>query len=124
MKTPKNILCLLCLFAAIALAGCAIVPRGPIVSHSHEEFRDRPDGLISRDIWKDAAFTRGIYLFTDPTLQTISVLHTNHTALGGSSQFVAGNFSVIVDSNLVPAISATGTAAGNIIGAAVKTAVK
>lgn len=107
---------LLCAFAL----SCAVVPRGPKVSHTHEEFHDRSDGLICRDIWKDDAFSRGLYFFTDPSLQMICAWHTNQAALGGGSRFMAGNAGIIVDSNLVPAIAATGTTAGNIIGAALK----
>jgi hypothetical protein len=116
MKTCIAILCLV-------LTGCAVVPRGPITSHSVERFQGRSDGLVAREIWKDAAFTRGIYVFTDPKLTTVTAWQTNQTALGGCSHFQCGELSIIVDSNLVPAITATGTAVGNVVGAAAKTAV-
>jgi hypothetical protein len=112
------------LFVVSFVSGCAIVPRGPIVSRSHEEFRGRADGLISRDVWRDDAFSRGVYFFSDPSLQMICAWHTNQTALGGGSRFMAGTFGITVDTNLTPAIAAGGTAVGNIVGATVKTIAK
>lgn len=120
--------------ALLLLTGCAVVPRGPIVRHSSpthvvERFACRPDGLVYRETWAgerwtDDAFGRGLYFFTDPKLSGLVATHTNQAALGGGSSISSGSISIIVDSNLVPAITATGTAAGNIIGAAAKTAVK
>jgi hypothetical protein len=112
------------LFVVIPLPGCAIAPRGPVVERMTEIYTNRADGLVSRVILKDSAFTRGFYFFTDPAVQTINASHTNIAELGGSSQFTAGSFTILVDSNLVPVIAAAGTAAGNVVGAAVKTAVK
>jgi hypothetical protein len=66
----------------------------------------------------------GIFVFADPNVQAMAALHTNQTALGGGSVFSAGSMSSLVDSNLVPTLNATGTAVGNVIGAAAKTAVK
>jgi hypothetical protein len=109
---------------ATILCGCAIVPRGPIVSHEVKRYQGRSDGLISYERWSDQAFTRGMYFFSDPTVSKLYGWHTNQAALGGSSYVTFGAVTIVTDTNLVPAIAATGTAAGNIIGAAVKTAVK
>ena len=105
-------------------SGCAMLPKGPVESHSVNRYAGRQDGLVSREEWRDQSFGRGIYVFTDPSLSGVAFIHTNIAALGGSSVFSAGSVVVVVDSNLVPAIAAMGTAAGNIIGAAAKTAVK
>ena len=109
---------------ALCLAGCAIQPRGPVVGKTVETFAGRADGLISREVWTDDAFGRGIFFFTDPSLVGVKIWHTNQTALGGCSHFQAGAAGIMVDSNVVPAIGAAGTAVGNIIGAAAKSAVK
>ena len=114
------------LLSVLLLAGCAIVPRGPVVERTiTETFTGRPDGLTKRVTkLSDEAFTRGLYFFSDPSLQMLCSWHTNATELGGGSRFMAGTFGITVDTNLVPAITATGTAVGNVVGAAVKTAVK
>ena len=106
------------------LSACAIVPRGPVVSHTIERFSGRADGLISREVFRDKTFTRGFYFFTDPSLSSINAWHTNQAALGGCSHFTAGGAGIVVDPNTAAIIGAAGTAAGNIIGAAAKSAVK
>ena len=96
-----------------------------MASHTVETFMPcRPDGLLSRESWKDSEGGGGFFLFADPTVQSMAALHTNQASLGGGSAFTTGPMTVAVDSNLVPAIAATGSAAGNIIGAAVKASVK
>jgi hypothetical protein len=106
------------------LCGCAILPRGPIASHSEEHFSGRADGLILRERWTDESFTRGRYFLADPDLSKLTFIHSNQPALGGGSFFSCGTLSVVVDSNTPAIISAGGTAVGNVVGAAVKTAVK
>ena len=54
----------------------------------------------------------------------MSALHTNQAALGGGSSFTAGGLTVLVDTNSDKIIGVIGTAAGNLIGAAAKSAVK
>ena len=119
-----TLLCSSVLICGLLLAGCAVPPSGPVVSHSIERFEGRSDGLVCKETWRDKAFTHGWYLFADPAMQSVHAWHTNQAALGGCSHFDAGSVTIVVDSNLVPAITAAGTATGNIIGAAVKTAVK
>jgi hypothetical protein len=104
--------------------GCACPRRKGVTTHDVEFFRGREDGLIEREEWRDAESGGGIFVFADPNVQAMSAIHTNQTALGGGSVFSAGGLSSVVDSNLVPAITATGTAVGNVIGAAAKSAVK
>jgi hypothetical protein len=113
----------LCVFV-VSISGCAIPHRKAATTHTVELFRERQDGLVAREEWRDAEGGGGIFFFADPNVQAMTALHTNQTALGGGSAFAAGSFTILVDSNLVPAIAASGTAAGNIIGAAAKTAVK
>jgi hypothetical protein len=108
----------------LILSGCAIPHRQAAATHTVEHFASRPDGLVSREEWLDQEGGGGFFLFADPNVQAMTALHTNQCALGGGSAFSAGSMTIMVDSNLVPAITATGTAAGNIIGAAAKTAVK
>jgi hypothetical protein len=104
--------------------GCACPHRKAVTQRTVEWFGGRTDGLVKRETWRDAEGGGGIFLFADPTVQAMTAAHTNQTELGGGSSFAAGSFAIVVDSNLVPAIAATGTAAGNIIGAAAKSAVK
>jgi hypothetical protein len=114
----------LCALCAVLLAGCAIGPRGPVVSHELRCYEGRADGLVREERWKDAAGLRAFYLFTDPSAQNIVAWHTNQVALGGCSHFSAGSVTIKVDTNTAAIIGAGGTAAGNIIGAAAKTAIK
>lgn len=89
-----------------------------------EQFASRPDGLISRETWRDLETGGGFFFFADPNVQAMTAYHTNQSALGGGSAFTAGSLGLVVDTNLAPAIAATGTAVGNVIGAAAKTAIK
>jgi hypothetical protein len=116
----------LCVFALIALclAGCAVPPSGPIVSHTIRHYAGRPDGLIAEEVWRDKAFSHGWYLFADPAMQSVHAWHTNQAALGGCSHFDAGSVTIAVDTNTAAIIGAGGTAAGNIIGATAKSAIK
>jgi len=120
--TKRFYLCSLC--CLLFNSGCAIPHRQAATTHTVEVFTNRPDGLLSREEWRDAEGGGGFFFFADPNVQAMTALHTNQTALGGGSQFAAGSFTILVDSNLVPAIAATGTATGNIIGATVKTIAK
>ena len=113
-------------FLILTLFGCACPHRKALTTHTVEVFDPtaRPDALIAREEWRDQEGGGGFFLFADPNVQAMTANHTNQCALGGGSAFAAGSFTILVDSNLVPAIAATGTAAGNIIGAAAKSAVK
>lgn len=106
--------------AVLVSAGCSWPHRSAVTARSVEVFENRPDGLISRECWRDAEGGGGFFLFADPSVQAMSATHTNQWALGGGSAFSAGSMTVVVDSNLAPAIAAGGTAAGNVIAAAVK----
>jgi hypothetical protein len=108
----------------VIFSGCACPRRQASATHTVEHFTNRADGLVSREEWRDQEGGGGIFFFADPNVQAMTAIHTNQCALGGGSAFAAGSFTIVVDSNLVPAIAATGTAAGNIIGAAAKSAVK
>jgi len=121
-KIPS--LCALCVLLWQLLPGCSLPHRRAAATHTIEVFHCRPDGLISRESWQDSEGGGGFFFFADPHVQAMTAIHTNQCALGGGSAFSAGSMMILVDSNLVPAITATGTAAGNIIGAAAKSAVK
>lgn len=116
-------LCALCVLCAIA-SGCATPHRSTETRHTLETFSGRADGLAARETWLDRDSGGAMFFFTDPTSAGLCVRHTNQPALGGSTWMMMAPFSVSVDSNLVPAITASGTAIGNVIGAAAKTAVK
>jgi hypothetical protein len=108
----------------IFFSGCACPHRSAQTRHTVEIFRGRDDGLVAREEWRDTEGGGGFFLFADPKAQNMAAVHTNQTALGGGSIFTAGSLSSLVDTNLTPAIGAAGTAAGNVIGAAAKEAVK
>jgi hypothetical protein len=112
------------LFVVSLLSGCACPHRKAVTTHTVESFRGRPDGLVSREEWRDSEGGGGFFLFADPNVQGMTALHTNQAALGGGSSFTAGSLTLVVDTNTAAILSAGGSAAGNIIGAAVKTAVK
>lgn len=112
------------LYTLAFLPGCACPHRKAATTRTLEWFAGRPNGLVARESWKDSEGGGGFFLFTDPTVQSMAAIHTNQSSLGGGSTFTAGPMNILVDSNLVPAIAASGTAAGNIIGAAAEAAVK
>lgn len=113
----------LCAVALIP-AGCASPHRTGLSTHTVEIYRGRADGLISREEWRDSEKGGGLFLFTDPTVQSMTATHTNQSALGGGSSFVAGPMTVVLDTNTARVVAAGGTAVGNVIVAAVKAAVK
>jgi len=121
---PPALMLLPFAFLILTFPGCACPHRQASATHTMETFQNRPDGLVRREEWRDSEGGGGFFLFADPNVQAMTALHTNQCALGGGSAFAAGSLTILVDSNLVPAIAAGGTAAGNVIGAAVKTAVK
>lgn len=88
----------------------------------------RRDGLIRETIVRGERYIDkegggGVFVLTDPSFTGIVALHTNQPALGGSSTFMTGTATITVDPQTTAIIGAVGTAAGNIIGAAAKTAV-
>ena len=105
-------------------ASCAYPHRKGESTHVIETFAERPDGLLERETWRDSEQGGGEFLFTDPAAAQLFASHTNQSALGGGSLFSAGTVTIMVDSNTAPIVGAAGTAVGNIIGAAAKTAVK
>lgn len=109
------------LLAALLVTGCASLPAGPeekhFVHNVRKTFSGRSDGLVLEDDyseeWKSRSFTRGEYFFTDPKASSLCLWHTPQPGLAGSTRVMAGDLSIVVDSNLVPVITAGGTAAGN-----------
>ena len=108
----------------LALAGCASPHRSGISTHERRCYQGRADGLVSSETWTDKEHGGGWFLLTDPQVAVLTAVHTNQTALGGGSSFSGGPMSLTVDPQTGAIIGATGTAVGNVIGAAVKTAVK
>lgn len=66
----------------------------------------------------------GTFLLTDPSVASLTVYHTNQTTLGGGSYIGTGQMTLTVDPQTGQIVSATGTAIGNVIGAALKTATR
>jgi hypothetical protein len=110
--------------ACLLAQGCACPRRVAETTHSIEWFQGRADGLVQRETWRDAEAGGGLFLFTDPAVQQMLALHSNQAALGGGSLFSAATAGVTVDTNTAAVVGASGTAVGNVIGAAAKAAVK
>jgi hypothetical protein len=110
--------------ALIFFSGCACPHRKAQSTHAVEEFSGRADGLVYRETWRDSEGGGGIFFCADPNVQSMFAAHTNQSSLGGGSVFSAGTVTITVDTNTAAILGAAGTAAGNIIGAAAKTAVK
>ena len=72
--------------------------------------------------WSDTSAGGGTFVFTDPTASAVHFGHTNQTALGGSRGTDIGSIQSVITTNAVNAITAGGSAAGGVIGAAVKAA--
>jgi hypothetical protein len=113
----------LILTSLIAL-GCSCPHRRALTVNTMEWFAGRPDGLIARETRRDTEGGGGIFLLSDPSTQSMLALHTNQSGLGGGSVFSAGAVSITVDTNTAPILSAVGTAVGNVIGAAAKSAAR
>lgn len=77
--------------------------------------------LVFRETWRDASSVRFCGLLTDPAIAGWTDQQTNQAALGGGYRISFGTATSKIDS---AAIQATGTAVGNVVGAAIKTAVK
>lgn len=105
---------LLLIVVIIALAGCTMLPHGPVVED--RRYEGRTDGLV--EVIRDEAFGRGLYFFTDSTLTAVDASQTN--IFGGSSHFTAGAVTVVVSTNLPKAIEAGGTAGGIIVKSAIE----
>ncbi|HWD20497.1 MAG TPA: hypothetical protein VHB20_14590 [Verrucomicrobiae bacterium] len=115
---------LCCLCFLLLLSGCASPHREAVSRHTTELYQGRPDGLVKRDIWEDRESGGGHFLFTDPAVQSMNANHVNQSSLGGSNTFTTGAMTLVVDTNTGQIVAATGAAVGNIVGAALKTAVK
>jgi len=108
----------------LLLCGCAAPHRAAVSIHEHRQYAGRSDGKVSEDIWRDTESGGGWFLLTTSDVQSLSAIHTNQSSLGGGSAFSAGPISFKVDPQTGAIIEASGSAVGNIIGAALKTAVK
>ncbi len=120
----SRFICFILLPSSFFLSSCACPHRKGLASHCIESFAGRSDGLLRREIWRDSEQGGGQFFFTDPAAGQLFAAHTNQSALGGGSLFSAGTVTITVDSNTAPILGAAGAAAGNVIGAAAKTAVK
>lgn len=80
--------------------------------------------LAYRETWTDKSGGGGTFLFTDPQASQLSFTKTNQAGLGGSRSVTVGNIQSTITSNAVAAITAGGSAVGNVIGAAAQAAAK
>lgn len=75
-----------------------------------------------QETWLDRSWGGGTFAFTDPQASQAVFAHTNQAALGGGRSTSIGAISSTITTNAVQAITAGGTAAGDVIGATVKAA--
>lgn len=108
--------------AGILISGCAAPRRLSKTEHITELYAGRQDGLVRVDKWLDEEGGGGIFLLTTADVTELNAIHTNQPALGGGSTFSTGPVSIKVDPQTGAIIEATGSAVGNIVGAAVKKA--
>lgn len=106
----------------IALCGCTIAPHGSQATHTVKSYQGRKDGLVMVERWTDRSAGGGALFMMDPSIANFAGGHTN-SAMQVGGWVTLGNGSVTVDPQTGAIIGAVGTAAGNIIGAAVKSSV-
>ena len=75
-----------------------------------------------QETWMDSSSGGGTFVFTDPAASQLEFDHTNQSALGGGRVTKAGSITSTITTNGVSAITAGGSAVGNVIGAAASAA--
>lgn len=75
-----------------------------------------------QETWTDSSSGGGTFVFTDPAASQLEFDHTNQSALGGGRVTKAGSIASTITTNAVNAITAGGSAVGNVIGAAASAA--
>ena len=118
-RQPHLITIPLSAILAVLLFGCAGIHRVSGPSYSVET---RADGSVI-ETWSYFDNGRGWEFMERGSLTNFSVMNSNLLGFGGLSVFGAGAVAIDISSNASGVISATGTAAGNVVGAAVKTSV-
>ena len=101
--------------------GCTIAPHGSRATHDVWTYANGQ--LVRHDRWTDRSAGGGMLLLMDPKAQSVNLSHTN-SVLQTGGMLIIGDGSVTVDPQTGAIISAAGTAVGNVIGAAAKTAAK
>ncbi len=113
---------------AVFCCGCESARRHNRTSHTIERWELQTNSvghikrfLVYRERWIDANSLTFSALFTDPNVSGWTDVSTNQAALGGGQRITFGSAASKVDSE---GIKATGAAAGDVIGNAIKAAVK
>ena len=116
------------IIALLALCGCETAGRRDWTVHRIEKWEVGTNWwggpkryLVFRETWADRHGVRFAGFFTDPSVGGFADGTTNQSALGGGTRVTFGTASSKVDS---AGISAAGGAVGDVIGEAVKAAVK
>jgi hypothetical protein len=127
VKFLRFILCVLCVLSWLS-SGCESASRYNRTAHTVERWEVSTNSaghtvrvLIFRERWTDANGLQFGALFTDPTVAGWSDISTNQSALGGGQAIRFGAASSKVDSE---GIKAAGSAGGEVIGTAIKSAIK
>lgn len=76
------------------------------------------------ETWVDKSRGGGTFVLTDPQASQLSFTRSNQNGLGGTRAVGIGSISSTITTNAVSVISATGTAVGNVVGAAASAAAK
>jgi hypothetical protein len=108
---------------ATVLCGCTIAPHGSKTTRDVWTYAGNPPVMIRHERTVDRSAGGGALFLMDPSLNNVAIYHTN-ADLHVGGWFLLGSGTVTVDPQTTGIIGAVGTAAGNIIGAAAKTAVR
>ena len=86
-------------------------------------FAPKPHRFLAyKETWGDESSGGGTFVLTDPSASALDFAHTNQIALGGGRATHIGTLTAAPGTNDVALVNAVGTAAGNIVGQALKTA--
>jgi hypothetical protein len=107
---------LLCVFVLVAFSGCVSAHKKGRTIHERYDYAivQRSDGwavslLTCHEIWRDEWKGGGRAFLADPKASELVSLHTNQTALGGSSSLSIGSFQSEVSTNGIVAAGAAGS---------------
>jgi hypothetical protein len=111
----------LLLLACMATPGCFTAHNKDHAVHEVREYHAQTGRLVRHERWEDFHKGGGTALLADPKASALDRQHVNQSALGGNSAIKVGEVSSVVSTN---GLTATGDAAGNILGEASKALLK
>jgi NADPH-dependent curcumin reductase CurA len=104
----------------LLLCGCASIHR--VSGPEHSVTTTYPDGRVVTEKWSWKDDARSHEFFDRGSLSNLVVTQSNLMGWPGVASFSANGGTIDISSNAAPVIGATGTAVGNVVGAAAKAA--